>query len=396
MVKSMENVSNNYVKINSILLGLYISINMITKIITAIYSFQNNVPIIISTIFIFSLIYNKFKINRMVVFINLFVIILLLLSIFRVDDYTYVFNYFISYLIYGLVAMNLISYKVDFKKVISTVNWIFLIFTIILLIVYIPKIAISTNLDFTMDLSYTSLIGISSVLFSFKYCKVKKLIVIIEIIALIINIWYLLVLSNNRGAIFVLSILILLLIMDIIKNYIAKIIIIISYIICSYILINNLEKILFEIHEIFLVYFNTRINWLERFLFQMQKNDILTGRDVLYHNAYNMFIKNPILGNGIGYFEIYNNGQYPHNIILQMLCEYGIIITVFFAFFIILSFKYIINNKGYKEINFLKLFFVLSIPRLMFSGSYWEIQFFWLYIFTCILIFKKEINKTYI
>lgn len=148
--------------------------SMLTKVITSIYSFENNILLVTGLIFFVSLGINKLKMSPIFVVFNFLVLILILLSYYRITDFTYLFNYLYKYLIYGLVATYLISFKSNFPFVMKVVNTIFFIFTIVLVLVYIPMIKTSTNLDFTMDLSYTSMIGICSVLLSYKYYKKNK------------------------------------------------------------------------------------------------------------------------------------------------------------------------------------------------------------------------------
>ncbi|WP_263600762.1 O-antigen ligase family protein [Cytobacillus stercorigallinarum] len=383
----------NELNINSILLALFISINMLTKIITTVYNFNNNIVIITSLILGSSLIYNKFKINKLFIFINLIILLLFFLSMLRVSDHTFLIDYLLNYIIYGLTATYLISFKVDFAKVTSVINLIFLAFTIVLFIEYIPKINSNLYLDFTMDLSYTSMIGISSVLLSSKYWKGKLVLTIINLTAVTINLWYLLILSNNRGAIVSLFILLLLVSIKRVKNNSLKFIIFISAITVISLILMNIKVVLLTINNIVSSFLGTRINWLDRFLFQIDQGDILTGRAGLYNNASVLIEGNPIFGVGIGYFELFNNGQYPHNIFIQLFTEFGVLIASVVSLLLIVGLYMCIASKvedNYMEL--LRFFFILSIPRLMLSTTYWKLHFFWLFIFLCILILRKKLR----
>jgi O-antigen ligase len=144
----------------------------------------------------------------------------------------------------------------------------------------------------------------------------------------------------------------------------------------------------------FLRIFNFRINWLERFLYQIKRDNILSGRDLLYTDAYNVFTGNPFIGRGVGFFEISHNGQYPHNFVLQLLAETGIVFTSFTLVVILVGLLYVIKNSEYKNrIDFMRYFFILSIPRLFISSTYWQLQFFWLYVFLCLILIKQLLYK---
>jgi hypothetical protein len=386
-------ISEKQIKMNSLLLGLYVSMSMLTKVITSIYSFENNIILVTGLIFLVSLGINKLKMNPIFIMFNFIILILILISYYRLADVTYLFDYLNNYLVFGFIATYLISFKLKFPLVMKTVNLIFVIFTIILVLIYIPMIKTSTNLDFTMDLSYTSMIGVCSVFLSYKYYKEEKWSLLVNLLSLCINMWYLIILSNNRGALFTLMVLCFLLVVSKLKRMTTKILLIITSIIASLIFINNLEHYLTKIYSLYLSVFNFRINWLERFLYQISRDDIMTGRDLLYKDAYRIFADNPIIGSGVGFFELSHNGQYPHNFVLQLLGESGIIFSSVVFLVIIIGLMYIIKSDLTDSTEFLRFFFILSIPRLLISSTYWELQFFWLYLFLCLIFIMGRLAK---
>ncbi|MBD7938622.1 O-antigen ligase family protein [Cytobacillus sp. Sa5YUA1] len=201
------------------------------------------------------------------------------------------------------------------------------------------------------------------------------------------------ILSNNRGAIVSLFILLLLVSIKRVKNNSLKFIIFISAITVISLILMNIKVVLLTINNIVSSFLGTRINWLDRFLFQIDQGDILTGRAGLYNNASVLIEGNPIFGVGIGYFELFNNGQYPHNIFIQLFTEFGVLIASVVSLLLIVGLYMCIASKvedNYMEL--LRFFFILSIPRLMLSTTYWKLHFFWLFIFLCILILRKKLR----
>lgn len=71
--------------------------------------------------------------------------------------------------------------------------------------------------------------------------------------------------------------------------------------------------------------------------------------------ALNMFFDSPIFGMGLGSFSIYHECEYPHNIIFELMSEWGIIGTIIFLLPVIyVAIKYIsIKNKSWRDDPFL-------------------------------------------
>jgi len=70
----------------------------------------------------------------------------------------------------------------------------------------------------------------------------------------------------------------------------------------------------------------------------------IQSRLYLIEKSFEIIKENPLLGKGIGGFQNYNNDpnllllKYPHNIFLELLCEYGVLIGGFFSIGLILLF----------------------------------------------------------
>lgn len=129
----------------------------------------------------------------------------------------------------------------------------------------------------------------------------------------------------------------------------------------------------------------------------LSNTDISNGRFNLYVKAIDGFLKHPLFGNGISTFNYYYNGTgYPHNIILQLLFDGGIML--FSIFIYILSFGIIRNFKMKEKGSILVLFFFFSIAilYLSFSNDIWVLPSLWFFMGFLIKmpsILKEENNN---
>lgn len=89
------------------------------------------------------------------------------------------------------------------------------------------------------------------------------------------------------------------------------------------------------------------------------------NRTNLWTNAWREFLKNPIFGNGpLSYANKYN-GYFPHNILLEVLCDFGIagflILFGSISVFLFLYLRLLRKSRSTNRAYFL-LFSLLSIP----------------------------------
>lgn len=373
--------------INEFLIALYLSIPMITKLISSIYQFDNNIILLVGVILLLSILCNrkKMSIHRNFILINLFILFLFLISLLKLNNINYTVYYLYNYFLYGIVGMYLLHFKYDYKVVFKYISFIFILFTIVLVTKYIPLINKSSNLDFTMDLSYSVLVGYIATLIYLKYND-SKLIKILDIICLIINSYYLLVLNNNRGSIIVLIIFLMIYLLGKIKKKRNKIFVFLIFMVFILLGVNILFDNLYKI--------NTDINWLNRLIFQAKQNNISSNRDLLFSDAITMIEKNPFLGFGIGYFENTHGGLYTHNLFLQLVCENGLFVFLIAGIYIMTCcYRNIFDSndsEGLIDKDFKIYLLLQSVPRLMISSVYWLNSYFWMYLYINLIGGKNE------
>lgn len=96
------------------------------------------------------------------------------------------------------------------------------------------------------------------------------------------------------------------------------------------------------------------------------------GREMLRLMGWNLFLKYPIFGAGIGGFNhAYPGMLYPHNMIIEVLCECGIFGLVFLLYMVIIHLRKQQMNLLFLTRNNSFLFLILSVLgiRMMVSDS---------------------------
>jgi len=111
------------------------------------------------------------------------------------------------------------------------------------------------------------------------------------------------------------------------------------------------------------------------------------GRSYYYQEAIEKIKKHPIAGNPIklGIDE----GEYVHNIFLQVGQDLGVIVlAVLVVFLVFVLIKLLMRNVQEEEKLILTVLFSVSIGRLMFSSTLWKRPEFWMLI--CFVLSMKE------
>lgn len=109
--------------------------------------------------------------------------------------------------------------------------------------------------------------------------------------------------------------------------------------------------------------------------------DFSSGRIPIYREAAKAIYYNPFFGLGIGGDRLLLNGTYPHNIFLEVLINFGVVLgsllIVYALVRMIISF-YKCKNNGTKQL--MLMYFSIGFVPLLFSGSYLTSTNFWIYL----------------
>ena len=86
-------------------------------------------------------------------------------------------------------------------------------------------------------------------------------------------------------------------------------------------------------------------------------------RKFLLYKAWEIFKEHPIVGVGVGGFHVHTGEVWPHNFFLELLCETGLIGSLFFLVMIILNMVH--KRVGLFHVTNANLFYFLIISALL-------------------------------
>ncbi|SOB93669.1 O-antigen ligase-like membrane protein [Ureibacillus xyleni] len=145
-----------------------------------------------------------------------------------------------------------------------------------------------------------------------------------------------------------------------------------SFVLVGLFIVFNLQKLLFTIQKI-LVDLGIQSRSISLFL----KGEVsLSGREDIYQRVITEILQHPVLGIGLGGDRLAADGVYAHNIILEIVSNFGVIIGgvfIFILFFTIMKFLFVKELDIY---NMIIIWVSIGLISLFVSGSYLtEIQF---------------------
>ena len=151
------------------------------------------------------------------------------------------------------------------------------------------------------------------------------------------------------------------------------------YIVIGMIVFSQLKPILLFIND-FLAERNIKAQIIEKTLRLLESNDALNGRDGIYEIAIRMFWESPFIGHGISTFDHYTGINYPHNLVIQLLFDGGLLLTIIFLCTVLFSLNKWRKNCDSNMFYLLIFLFFVSIPGAFASGDIWENERLWVYV----------------
>ena len=120
----------------------------------------------------------------------------------------------------------------------------------------------------------------------------------------------------------------------------------------------------------------------------------LGGRDLVYQNIIKGILDKPYIGMGLAGDRRINGGGYAHNLLLEILADYGIVLgTILIVSLVFLIVKYLFIKD--KEIyNMYIIWLSLGFVHFMVSGSYLIDLRFWILMGLIANLSIGEKNKT--
>lgn len=144
-----------------------------------------------------------------------------------------------------------------------------------------------------------------------------------------------------------------------------------------------LSFVIFFLKEIFiflndiLIKYNIHSRTLALFL---RDKVYLSGREIIYSNIVNQIKTHPLMGIGLAGDRLYNGGAYSHNIFLEIISGFGIIVGT--LIFLIIGYITIrsIFSKNKARANLMLMWFCIGLVPLIVSGSYLTHFQFWIFL----------------
>lgn len=141
---------------------------------------------------------------------------------------------------------------------------------------------------------------------------------------------------------------------------------------------NNLIYIFSKLQYV-LNKFNISVYAINKTLKYWELGKFDNGRMGIWNRAFSGILDRPILGHGIGTFEV-SKGVHTHNLYLQCGWELGIIGIIAMSILTLLVIIFIINQKYTANGILLIILFTCSIVSLQVSSVYWMNVQFWMLI----------------
>lgn len=256
---------------------------------------------------------------------------------------------------------------------------VFMIGTIIGFLVFTNKISLGS---YSMSMSYYMLLP--AIFYMNKFFEEFS----IKSIAFVIISIFIMLSIGSRGAIMCTgAYVILYLVINIrntsIKKFLSNIIIFMLIIL----ILVNLTEVLMFINDI-LIKFGIYSRSITLFL----RDEVnLSGRADIYEEILYQIQSNPIFGIGLAGDRLYTGGTYSHNIFLEIISGFGVVVGLFILIIIgIISIKALFS-KDIEGSNFMLIWFCIGFVPLIVSGSYLTDYQFWIYMGLATR-FIKELN----
>lgn len=387
------------VKRNSWLTAAFLVETLLCKVISIFVSIPYisvfGMLIIMFLILFFNQKYNIKILRYLFTIFGILVFILLISSV--MNGIKYVGTYLAHFLVFGTTAMFLMAIKIDYKTVLTAILKLSLLYIITYFTFERGRFILSDNYwSNQMGIAYGFLVPVIAGMICVMKKDVFKLNykeIVFSWICIITGLYVICIDCGTRGAMVAIAISFGLLFIEKQKSLKKVFSFFLLFSLVVFILI-NLEELLMLAYRL-LYDQGIDVPALTKMIRMMQSGIEDNGRNEIYALCIRLFESRPLLGHGIGYFESVSDGVYAHNIIMELLCEMGVIGAICMMFPLLKNFiKMLFNNCTEMQENSFNIFlFLISVPLLMFSSSYWQLPAFWMYFWFALKDMKIKIKQ---
>lgn len=401
--------SNNMIKSlkrNSFLVSLLLSYNIITATFSSLFNISNSTGVLVAGLItflfiVFSISNKDFSFDIDSVLFLIFIFSEFCISFLFLSFYSKTLETFYNFLFFGALAYIIGSKKIDTQLVLRYSIYLSLLYLLTFKDLFSNHMQGSVYQRIDMGLSYALLpLVIASFIHFFYYRKNKENLVLWMGYLINFGNFIIILFLGTRGVVLSLLFFLWFLLLNKyipIKNnkYIVKhnkkwFILSIIIILLSLLFFKQIFNVIFR----FLTLIGIKVGFIEKTHFLIVTGDVSNSRNVIYDKAIQGIMKSPLWGHGIGAFENHTKIEYPHNIVLQLFYEGGLILALPFLIIItiglIKALKGKIKNK--EDYFYLVLLFSSVLIRLMVSASFWNVQILWLLL--AFIIKKILLNRS--
>ncbi len=375
----------NQEKINSIIIAIILMVPAITSFLNNMFKIDMSLSIMIISVMICALLVLSIMISKSmkynvfsVIFSVLIIIIYAVSSVIRTD-----LNYsLLQLLFYVLIPIFVAQQKFSIKYVLLGV-----LIISVPLVLGIGKMLAIENVGLNQSDMYNSYCFIPPIIASFVYLLSYKNRGIANLFILL-NFYYLIkvITSSPRGFLVVLVVFAFMIVFlrlkkcKSLKKYYCSLII---TFICLILVILNANIIIKFLLDIFEGIFGDNVGFLVKTRRLLELGDITNGRNELWTESINNIIRSPLIGYGLESTKYLTFGEYfyPHNFVLQLLLDCGIVGLYPIIIVIKTLFFYFKKSLNDDHTNVILLYFIaISIPIASLSYDILKYSSFWLLI----------------
>lgn len=370
--------------INSLLLILFMFINVITYPIKVLVLNQYINLIFVGCIVFISLYINKAykQIHNYVIFGMIF--LLLAINFFSTENETNFIKNTVDFLKFGGVALYLSIQKIDYKNVVKYWN-VMSIVTLVIFTLYINEV-INRNINymfFGVSMSYVFAIQF------YLWLDNKK----ITNIILSVYSFCLLITFGNRGALVTSAVIVIIVGFTKMSPRGKKILFgsIVGVLVLYW---TSLLGVIVKSLNLFLNSIGIKSYAIWKISIQLE-NGIsrlsTSGRNELYSEAFDLIKSAQFMPKGIGFYQSVTGHIYPHNFLLELLIIFGFLsIPILIGFIILLINFYFDKDNCILKKEIMTLLLTITFTRLSLSSSFLIEITFWIILG---LLYSNKVEK---
>ena len=385
--KSSRLKNSKSILLSSILLAIFVDIKILNSIIIAAIPSLSGVmtalyTVVIGLLFIVGLLFqhHTLRLNYLQTIIISTCCTYYLITYIFIGEPSVKISFFLTFTIAAFLLPSIVKY--DARLVLRS---IFIIPSFgVLYSQYLFLDEISKNGFITMGLSYALLVPvIAAVIYLIYYFIEDKFWVKIILLPFICcNMFYLfqMLAFGSRGP--VLSIFVAIVFCIVIKvrqnkkvkiRYSRLLLISVLGVIIAFSFIPIMEILSSKLAENGL-----QFNFVEKMIRLASAGDVSNGRNKLTDITLSGIYDEPILGHGTAQFENNTGLVYPHNFLLQMLYDGGIVLTLLIMLPVLLKIRSKFRRMTKEEFVWIYFLLFSSVPGAFFSGDLWNANLLWM------------------